>query len=72
MTHRFPIKEIAAQSGLAAATVDRVLHARPNVSARARARVEAAIEELKAQEAMLAAKGRRLFVDVVMKKDQQI
>lgn len=66
MTHRFPIKEIAAQSGLAAATVDRVLHARPNVSARARARVAAAIEELKAQEAMLAAKGRRLFVDVVI------
>ena len=66
MTHRFPIKEIAAQSGLAAATIDRVLHGRPNVSQAAHARVAAAIEELKAQEAMLTAKGRRLFVDVVM------
>ncbi|MGB4111442.1 MAG: LacI family DNA-binding transcriptional regulator, partial [Yoonia sp.] len=33
MTHRFPIKEIAAQAGLSTATVDRVINMRPNVSA---------------------------------------
>ncbi|MEM9709317.1 MAG: LacI family DNA-binding transcriptional regulator [Pseudomonadota bacterium] len=66
MTHRFPIKEIARQAGLGTATVDRVLNARPHVSPQTKLRVTAAIEELKAQEAQLAASGRRLFFDFVV------
>lgn len=66
MTHRFPIKEIARQAGLGTATVDRALNARAHVSPQTQRRVAAAIEELAAQEAQLAARGRRLFFDVVM------
>lgn len=66
MTHRFPIKEIANQSGLGPATVDRVLNNRANVSPQAQARVAAAVKELEAQESQLSARGRRLFVDVVV------
>ncbi|MBI1418445.1 MAG: substrate-binding domain-containing protein [Limimaricola sp.] len=66
MTHRFPVKEIAAQAGLSTATVDRVLNARAHVAPQTRARVAAAIAELEGQEAQLAAAGRRVFVDVVI------
>lgn len=66
MTHRFPVKEIAAQSGLSTATVDRVLNGRAHVSPQTRARVAAAVTELEGQEAQLAARGRRVFVDVVV------
>ncbi|MGC3940369.1 LacI family DNA-binding transcriptional regulator [Roseobacter sp. EG26] len=66
MTHRFPIKEIARQAGLGTATVDRVLNGRAHVSPQTKLRVMAAIEELKAQEAQLAARGRRLFFDFVV------
>lgn len=66
MTHRFPIKELAGQAGLSTATVDRVLNARPNVSPQTRARVMAAINELEGQEKQLAARGRRMFVDIVV------
>lgn len=66
MTHRFPIKEIARQAGIGTATVDRVLNNRANVSPQTRLRVAAAIEELTAQEAQLAARGRRLFFDFVV------
>lgn len=66
MTHRFPIKEIARQAGLGTATVDRVLNNRAHVAAQTRHRVAAAINELEAQERQLAARGRRMFVDVVV------
>ncbi|MEM0907230.1 MAG: LacI family DNA-binding transcriptional regulator [Pseudomonadota bacterium] len=66
MTHRFPIKEIAQQAGLGTATVDRVLNNRAHVSPQTRARVHAAMGELEAQEHQLAARGRRMFVDVVV------
>ncbi|WP_108814040.1 LacI family DNA-binding transcriptional regulator [Loktanella sp. Alg231-35] len=66
MTHRFPIKEIARQAGLGTATVDRVLNGRAHVSPQTKLRVTAAIEELTAQEAQLAARGRRLFFDFVV------
>ena len=66
MTHRFPIKEIARQAGLSTATVDRVLNERAHVSPQTKLRVTSAIEELKAQEAQLAARGRRLFFDFVV------
>ncbi len=65
MTRRFPIKEIARQAGLGTATIDRAINGRPNVSPQTRNRVIAAIRELEAQEALLAAQGRRLFVDIV-------
>lgn len=66
MTHRFPIKEIARQAGLGTATVDRVLNARDHVSPQTKLRVTAAIQELSSQEAQLAARGRRLFFDIVV------
>ncbi len=66
MTHRFPVKEISRQAGVGPATVDRVLHGRAHVSPQTRARVMAAIAELEGQEGQLAARGRRLFVDVVV------
>ena len=66
MTHRFPIKEIARQSGLGVATVDRVLNNRAHVSPQTRQRVLSAIDELAGQEAQLAARGRRLFFDFVI------
>lgn len=66
MTHRFPIKEIARQSGLGPATVDRALNNRANVSPQTKRRVIDAIEELTAQEAQLSARGRRLFFDFVV------
>ena len=66
MTHRFPLKEIALQAGLGTATVDRVLNDRAHVSPQTKLRVQAAMDELKAQEAQLAARGRRLFFDVVV------
>ena len=71
MTHRFPIKEIALQAGLGTATVDRVLNDRANVSPQTKIRVRTAIEELEAQEAQLAARGRRLFFDVVIEAPQR-
>jgi len=66
MTHRFPIKVIARQAGLGTATVDRALNKRGYVSPQTKLRVFAAIEELTGQETQLAARGRRLFFDVVV------
>lgn len=66
MTHRFPIKEIARQAGLGTATVDRVLNNRAHVSPQTKLRVATAIEELKAQETQLTARGRRLFFDFIV------
>ncbi|TYC51970.1 LacI family transcriptional regulator [Rhodobacterales bacterium] len=71
MTHRFPVKEIARQAGMSTATVDRVLNNRANVSPQTRRRVQDALRELEAQEGQLAAKGRRLFLDVVMEAPQR-
>ncbi|NDW52474.1 LacI family DNA-binding transcriptional regulator [Aliiroseovarius sp. PrR006] len=71
MTHRFPIKEIARQAGLGTATVDRVLNNRAHVSPQTRARVEASVAELEAQERQLSARGRRMFVDVVVEAPQR-
>ncbi|MEY8120779.1 MULTISPECIES: LacI family DNA-binding transcriptional regulator [unclassified Falsihalocynthiibacter] len=66
MTHRFPLKEIARQSGLSTATVDRAINNRANVSPQTKARVAAAISELEGQEGQLTAHGRRLFFDFVI------
>lgn len=45
MAEKITIKDIAAYAGVSAGTVDRVLHNRPNVSAKARERVEKALKE---------------------------
>ncbi|MDB4198457.1 LacI family DNA-binding transcriptional regulator [Ascidiaceihabitans sp.] len=66
MTHRFPLKEIAQQSGLSTATIDRAINDRSNVSPQTKARVERAISELEGQEIQLAARGRRMFFDFVI------
>jgi LacI family transcriptional regulator len=66
MTHRFPLKEVARQSGLSTATVDRAINNRANVSPQTKARVAAAISELEGQEAQLTASGRRVFFDFVI------
>ncbi len=66
MTHRFPIKELALQTGLSTATIDRVLNNRAHVSPQTRHRVRAAVLELERQEAQLSASGRRMFFDFVV------
>lgn len=45
MPERIRIKDIAEKAGVSAGTVDRVLHGRPNVSAKAREKVEKALKE---------------------------
>ena len=66
MTHRFPIKEIAAQAGVGLATVDRAINGRAHVSPQMRQRIDDAIRELETQESLLSARGRRMFVDIVV------
>lgn len=66
MTHRFPLKEIARQSGLSTATIDRAINNRAHVSPQTKARVSAAISELEGQEAQLSARGRRMFFDFIV------
>lgn len=51
---------------MSTATVDRVLNGRAHVSPQTRARVAAAIDELQGQENQLWARGRRMFLDVVV------
>ena len=54
MTHRFPIKEIAAQAGISTATVDRAINNRPHVSPQTQSRVKRALQELENQEILLS------------------
>ena len=61
-----PRKEVALQSDLSLATVDRAPHGRAHVSAQTARRVQAAIVELAQQEGQLAVRGRRMFVDIVV------
>ena len=71
MAHRFSIKDIARQSGLGTATVDRVLNNRAHVSPQTRNRIAAALRELAAQEAQLAASGAHYFFDVIAEAPQR-
>lgn len=64
--HRYKVREIAQQSGLSEATVDRVLHRRPGVRENTVAEVMQAIADLDKQRAQLRLNGRRYLVDVVM------
>ena len=64
--HRYKVREIAQQSGLSEATVDRVLNERAGVRENTRAEVLQAIADLDKQRAQLRLNGRRYLVDVVM------
>lgn len=66
MRQRHRIQDIAGQSGLSPATVDRVLHGRPGVSARATRQVERALVDLDHQAEQLRLGARTLLVDVIM------
>jgi LacI family transcriptional regulator, galactose operon repressor len=71
MPHRYKVREIAQQSGLSEATVDRVLNERPGVRENTRAEVAQAIADLDKQRAQLRLNGRRFLVDVVMQTPQR-
>lgn len=71
MAHRYKVREIAQQSGLSEATVDRVLNDRPGVRETTRAEVMQAIADLDKQRAQLRLNGRRYLVDVVMQTPQR-
>ena len=64
--HPYRIREIAAQSGLSQATVDRVLHGRGGVRASTVREVEQAIADLDRQQSQLRIGGRTFMVDVVV------
>ncbi len=68
-THR--VRDIAEQSGLSEATVDRVLHGRAGVSARAVRAVEQAVLDLDRQQSQLRIAARTLVVDVVMQAPER-
>ena len=71
MAHRYKVREIAQQSGLSEATVDRVLNKRPGVRENTRAEVMQAIADLDKQRAQLRLNGRRYLIDVVMQTPQR-
>jgi LacI family transcriptional regulator len=71
MPHRYKVREIAQQSGLSEATVDRVLNERPGVRENTRAEVLQAIKDLDKQRAQLRLNGRRYLIDVVMQTPQR-
>lgn len=54
MADKIRIKDIAERAGVSVGTVDRVLHERPNVSPKARLKVEKALEEMNYQPNMYA------------------
>ncbi|MFI5494552.1 LacI family DNA-binding transcriptional regulator [Actinoplanes sp. NPDC051859] len=64
--HPYRIREIAAQSGLSEATVDRVLHRRGGVRTSTVREVERAIADLDRQQTQLRIGGRTYMVDVVV------
>jgi LacI family transcriptional regulator len=66
MAHRYKIRDIAQQSGLSKATVDRVLNRRAGVRESTRAEVMQAIADLDKQRSQLRLNGRRYLIDVVM------
>ncbi|MCW2790705.1 MAG: LacI family transcriptional regulator [Aeromicrobium sp.] len=71
MAHRYLIREIAQQSGLSEATVDRVLNKRPGVRASTIAEVEQAVMELDRQQSQLRISGRTFLVDLVMQAPER-
>lgn len=66
MAHTFSLKQIAAQSGVSKATVDRALHQRGSVHPHTQKRIAQAIRDLELQQRASLASGRTLPVDLVM------
>ncbi len=66
MRHRYRIREIAEQSGLSMATVDRVLHERPGVRESTVTEVHRAIADLDRQRTQIRLTGQTFLIDVVM------
>jgi hypothetical protein len=60
------VNDIALQSGMSRATVDRVLHGRPGVRAETVAQVERAVPELERQWQQVHLSGASLMLDLVM------
>jgi len=63
---KFSLKQIAAQSGVSKATVDRALHKRGSVHPQTDRRIAAAIRDLELQQRVNLASGRTLTIDVVL------
>lgn len=68
---RYKVREIAQQSGLSEATVDRVLNDRAGVRESTRAEVRQAISDLDKQRSQLRLVGRKFLVDVVLQTPQR-
>ncbi|MDH1170702.1 substrate-binding domain-containing protein [Pantoea agglomerans] len=63
---KFTLKQIAAQSGLSLATIDRALHQRGNVHATTQHRIQQAIADLELMQKAGLARGRTIYFDVIM------
>lgn len=63
---KFTLKQIAAQSGLSLATIDRALHQRGNVHATTQHRIQQAIADLEQMQKAGLARGRTIYFDVIM------
>jgi LacI family transcriptional regulator len=66
MRHPYPIREIARQSGLSEATVDRVLNRRGGVRESTIREVHQAIKDLDRQRDQVRIGGRTFMIDIVM------
>ncbi|MDL4915988.1 MAG: substrate-binding domain-containing protein [Enterobacterales bacterium endosymbiont of Blomia tropicalis] len=62
----FTLKQIAAQSGLSLATMDRALHNRGKVHPQTQHRIQQAIADLELLRKARLAKGRTIYFDVIM------
>ena len=71
MAHPYRIREIAAQSGLSEATIDRVLNERSGVRASTAREVQQAIEDLDRQQAQIRLTGQTFMIDVVVQAPER-
>ncbi|WP_226939758.1 LacI family DNA-binding transcriptional regulator [Janthinobacterium rivuli] len=66
MTHPFPVKVVALQAGVSAATVDRVIKQRGGVHANTVRRVMQALDELARQSTQVGLSGKKFMLDLLM------